>query len=150
MKTIAVRPFDYTFDPDRTAPIVIDMQRDFIEPGGFGAALGTYLTPPKRNVTMFGRLLGAFRGAPCPSFTRANIIGPIFPTAAAKRSRGSRLCELADGRVLISGEPGSDISRSSRQGERDLDKFGKDVSYTGFEAPRIPGMGLPRIEKLSL
>ena len=41
MKTIAAQPFEFTFDPAHTALIVIDMQRDFIEPGGFGAALAT-------------------------------------------------------------------------------------------------------------
>ena len=40
MKTIAAQPFDFTFDPAHLALIVIDMQRDFIEPGGFGASLG--------------------------------------------------------------------------------------------------------------
>ena len=37
-------PFAFDFDPESTALIVIDMQRDFIEPGGFGAALGNDVT----------------------------------------------------------------------------------------------------------
>ncbi|MFT6224254.1 MAG: nicotinamidase-related amidase, partial [Paracoccaceae bacterium] len=36
----AAQPFAFDFDPASTAVIVIDMQRDFIEEGGFGAALG--------------------------------------------------------------------------------------------------------------
>jgi nicotinamidase-related amidase len=40
MPEVAARPYPYTFDPRHTALLVIDMQRDFIEPGGFGEALG--------------------------------------------------------------------------------------------------------------
>ena len=38
MPTIAAKPYDYTFDPKKTALVIIDMQRDFMEPGGFEAA----------------------------------------------------------------------------------------------------------------
>ena len=38
--TVDAKPFPYSFDPAHTALIVIDMQRDFIEPGGFGESLG--------------------------------------------------------------------------------------------------------------
>jgi hypothetical protein len=34
--TVEAEPYSYTFDPATTALIVIDMQRDFVEPGGFG------------------------------------------------------------------------------------------------------------------
>ena len=40
MATIAAEPFDLDFDPDTTALVIIDMQRDFVLPGGFGEALG--------------------------------------------------------------------------------------------------------------
>src|SRR4029077_3606060 len=36
----AARPYPYRFEPRATALIVIDMQRDFVETSGFGAALG--------------------------------------------------------------------------------------------------------------
>src|SRR5258706_7818837 len=38
--TVDAEPYPYSFDPASTALIVIDMQRDFIEPGGFGDTLG--------------------------------------------------------------------------------------------------------------
>ena len=38
--TVAAQPFDFTFPLERTALLIIDMQRDFVEPGGFGASLG--------------------------------------------------------------------------------------------------------------
>ncbi len=40
MIPIRAKPHDYMLDPERTALVVIDMQRDFIEPGGFGESLG--------------------------------------------------------------------------------------------------------------
>ena len=40
MRTVAARPYPYSFDPAHTAVVLIDMQRDFLEPGGFGAMLG--------------------------------------------------------------------------------------------------------------
>ena len=44
MITVPARPDAFAFDPARTALIVIDMQRDFLEPGGFGAMLGNDVT----------------------------------------------------------------------------------------------------------
>ena len=57
MKTIAAQPFDFAFDPARLALIVIDMQRDFIEPGGFGATLGNDVSLLKKIVPTVGRLI---------------------------------------------------------------------------------------------
>ena len=66
MKTIAAQPFDFTFDPAHLALIVIDMQRDFIEPGGFGATLGNDVSLLSAIVPRVGRLLEAFRAAGLP------------------------------------------------------------------------------------
>ena len=66
MKTIAAQPFDFTFEPAHTALIVIDMQRDFIEPGGFGETLGNDVSLLERIVPTVGRLIEAFRIAKLP------------------------------------------------------------------------------------
>src|SRR6266852_3038099 len=61
MPTIAAEPYDYTFDPARLALVIIDMQRDFIEPGGFGAALGNDVSRLAPIIPTVAKLLGAFR-----------------------------------------------------------------------------------------
>ena len=38
--TITAEPATITVDLHRTALLIIDMQRDFLEPGGFGETLG--------------------------------------------------------------------------------------------------------------
>ncbi len=40
VSTVAAEPYPFTFDPATTALVIIDMQRDFLEPGGFGETLG--------------------------------------------------------------------------------------------------------------
>lgn len=46
--TIRARPRDFCFTPSATAVVMIDMQRDFIEPGGFGETLGNDVSRPGR------------------------------------------------------------------------------------------------------
>src|SRR6266545_1925992 len=50
-------PYEFEFDPRATALIVIDMQRDFVEPGGFGEALGNDVTPLQAIVPTVAALL---------------------------------------------------------------------------------------------
>ena len=61
MPTIAAQPYAYTFDPARLALVIIDMQRDFIEPGGFGAALGNDVSRLAPIIPAVAKLLGTFR-----------------------------------------------------------------------------------------
>lgn len=56
MKTVHATPYAYPFAVDSTALVVIDMQRDFIEPGGFGAALGNDVKRLEAIVPTVGRL----------------------------------------------------------------------------------------------
>ena len=50
MVSVPARPYDFAFNPEKVALVVIDMQRDFIEPGGFGDALGNDVTRLKAIV----------------------------------------------------------------------------------------------------
>ena len=56
--SVEAEPYEFTFQPSRTALLVIDMQRDFVERGGFGEMLGNDVTPLKRAVEPTRRVLG--------------------------------------------------------------------------------------------
>lgn len=136
MKTIAAQPFDFSFDPERLALIVIDMQRDFIEPGGFGATLGNDVSQLARIVPTVGRLLDVFRQAGLPIIhTRECHKRDLSDCPPAKRLRGKPPLRIGDegpmGRILVSGEPGADIvpALAAKPGEIVLDKPGKGAFY---------------------
>jgi nicotinamidase-related amidase len=136
MKTIAAKPFDFTFDPAHLALIVIDMQRDFIEPGGFGATLGNDVSRLARIVPTVGRLIDAFRTAGLPIVHTRECHKPdLSDCPPAKLMRGRPSMRIGDqgamGRILIAGEPGADIvpELAAGPGEIVLDKPGKGAFY---------------------
>ena len=136
MKTIAAQPFDYTFDPAHTALMVIDMQRDFIEPGGFGETLGNDVSLLAKIVPTVGRLIDTFRTARLPIIHTRECHKPdLSDLPKAKQVRGKPSLRIGDpgpmGRILIAGEPGADIvpALAARPGEIVLDKPGKGAFY---------------------
>jgi len=136
MKTIAARPFDFCFDPAHLALIVIDMQRDFIEPGGFGATLGNDVSLLKRIVPRVARLIEVFRTAGLTIVHTRECHRPdLSDCPPAKRDRGKPSLRIGDpgpmGRILIAGEPGADIvpELAAKPGEVVLDKPGKGAFY---------------------
>jgi biuret amidohydrolase len=136
MKAVAAQPFDFHFDPAHLALIVIDMQRDFIEPGGFGATLGNDVSLLKRIVPRVARLLEVFRTARLPIIHTRECHKPdLSDCPPAKRDRGKPSLRIGDpgpmGRILISGEPGADIvaELAAKPGEVVLDKPGKGAFY---------------------
>ena len=136
MKSIAAQPFDFTYDPAHLALIVIDMQRDFIEPGGFGATLGNDVSLLKKIVPTVGRLIDAFRIAGLPIVHTRECHRPdLSDCPPAKLLRGKPSLRIGDpgsmGRILIAGEPGADIvpELAPRPGEIVLDKPGKGAFY---------------------
>ena len=128
--TIHAEPEAVALDLSRTALIIIDMQRDFLEPGGFGETLGNDVSLLGRAVApVQGRARRRARAPACWSSTRAKAIAPISPTRPqAKVERGAAVaCASATpgpmGRILIRGEPGHDIipelyPRRRRAGDR--------------------------------
>ena len=136
MRTIAAQPFDFTFDPAHTALIVIDMQRDFIEPGGFGATLGNDVSLLRKIVPTVGRLIDSFRIAGLTIVhTRECHKADLSDCPPAKLLRGKPSLRIGDpgsmGRILIAGEPGADIvpELAPKPGEIVIDKPGKGAFY---------------------
>jgi nicotinamidase-related amidase len=129
-------PYALEFDPASAAVIVIDMQRDFIEPGGFGAALGNDVTPLAAIVPTVGRLIAAAREAGVPVIhTRECHASDLSDCPPAKRDRGAPSLRIGDpgpmGRILIAGEPGADIvaELAPLPDELVIDKPGKGAFY---------------------
>jgi biuret amidohydrolase len=136
MGSIAANPFDFTFDPATTALIVIDMQRDFIEPGGFGASLGNDVSLLQAIVPTVAALIAGFRAAGLPVIhTRECHAADLSDCPPAKRDRGATSLRIGDpgpmGRVLIAGEPGAEIipELAPLPGEIVIDKPGKGAFY---------------------
>jgi nicotinamidase-related amidase len=132
MPTVPARPYDYAFHPDRTALVVIDMQRDFLEPGGFGAALGNDVSLLAPVVPVVGRLLSAFRRRGLTVVHTKECHRPdLSDCPASKRRRGRGSLTIGDkgpmGRILVEGEPGNDFVEALRPvpGELVIAKPGK-------------------------
>ena len=68
MSVIAIEaePTPLTIDLERSALVIIDMQRDFLEPGGFGEALGNDVSSLRRTIAPNARLLAAWRALGLP------------------------------------------------------------------------------------
>ncbi|PBC07935.1 isochorismatase family cysteine hydrolase [Mesorhizobium sp. WSM3859] len=136
MGEIAAQPFAFAFKPETTALIVIDMQRDFAEPGGFGASLGNDVSRVTAIVPTVKRLIEGFRAAGLPVIHTMECHRPdLSDLPPAKRDRGNPSIRIGDagpmGRVLIAGEPGTAILEelAPLPGEIVIEKPGKGAFY---------------------
>lgn len=116
MPSIAALPYDYELPANlnHLALVIIDMQRDFLEPGGFGAALGNNVTRLQAIVPTLKHLLEACRTYNLPIFHTIECHKPDLsdcPPTKLKRGRGSLTIgdEGGMGRILVHGEPGNSI-----------------------------------------
>jgi nicotinamidase-related amidase len=140
--TVDALPFPYTFDPTTTALLVIDMQRDFLEPGGFGESLGNDVNELRRTIAPLRDLLAGCRAAGLPVIhTREGHLPDLSDCPPAKLTRGKPSMRIGDpgprGRILIRGEEGHDIvdELAPLAGEMVIDKPGKGAFYaTGLGA----------------
>ncbi|WP_192499118.1 cysteine hydrolase family protein [Skermanella pratensis] len=130
------KPYPFAFPPARTALVIIDMQRDFIEPGGFGEALGNDVTPLAALVPHVRRLLDGCRAAGLTIIhTREAHEPDLSDCPPAKRLRGSSDLRIGDegpmGRILVKGEPGNAIvdDLTPLPDEIVIDKPGKGAFY---------------------
>lgn len=102
------------FDASTTALIVIDMQRDFLEPGGFGELLGNDVSLLRSTIAPCQRLLAAARAAGLMIVhTREGHLPDLSDAPPSKLARGGLEIGIGDvgpmGRVLVHGEPGHEI-----------------------------------------
>src|ERR1041384_8184521 len=99
MTTLSVDapPYSFTFDPATTALVVIDMQRDFMEPGGFGETLGNDVGLLRSTIEPTAAVLAAFRGAGILIVhTREGPRPSLSALPPAKRDRGSPTLRIGD------------------------------------------------------
>jgi nicotinamidase-related amidase len=142
MITLAAKPYAFEFEPQSAALLIIDMQRDFLEPGGFGAALGNDVSLLRRAIEPTRHLLAAARAAGLLVIhTREGHRADLSDLPPAKRRRGKFATGIGDlgpmGRILIRGESGHDIIPELYpiDGEPIIDKPGKGAFYaTELEA----------------
>jgi nicotinamidase-related amidase len=134
--SIDALPFAFTFEPAKTALVIIDMQRDFVEAGGFGASLGNDVTRLTAIIPAVAELLAVCRKAGIIVIhTREGHKPDLSDCPPAKRLRGAPSLRIGDpgpmGRVLITGEPGNDIvpQLAPKPGELVIDKPGKGAFY---------------------
>ena len=137
---IPATPFAYPFVPEKTALVVIDMQRDFVEPGGFGASLGNDVTRLHSAIAPIQNLLAFWRERGWPVMhTRESHAPDLHDCPPAKRLRGDPqsppVLKIGDvgpmGRLLVHGEPGTAIidAVAPAGDEWVIDKPGKGMFY---------------------
>jgi nicotinamidase-related amidase len=134
--TIQAEPAPVSIDLDRTALVIIDMQRDFLEPGGFGAALGNDVSRLQAAVEPCRAMLAAARAAGMLVIhTREGHRPDLSDAPPLKVDRGDPAMRIGApgpmGRILVRGEPGHDIIADlyPAAGEPVIDKPGKGAFY---------------------
>src|SRR5579862_5813975 len=134
MKTLGIEaePYLYEFEPSHTALLIIDMQRDFLEPGGSGEMLGNDVSQLRRTIAPNRRLLAARREAGLMVMHARERHRPAradLPPAKKIRGRSATCIGNAGpmGRILVRGEAGHDIIKElyPLPNEPVIDKPGK-------------------------
>jgi biuret amidohydrolase len=136
MPRVTAEPYEFEFEPRSTALVVIDMQRDFVDPGGFGEALGNDVSLLRQALAPTRRVLDAVRAAGMLVIhTREGHRPDLSDCPPAKLARGRLENGIGDpgpmGRILVRGEYGHDIVDDLRPapGEPVVDKPGKGAFY---------------------
>jgi nicotinamidase-related amidase len=152
MTPIDARPFPFALDFDRSALVIIDMQRDFVEPGGFGESLGNRVEPLQEIIPTVQRLLATWRArGGCVVHTRESHLPDLSDCPAAKRDRGQPRLRIGDhgpmGRILVRGEPGNQIVPALQpQGEEIvIDKPGKGAFYNTDLMAQLQRRGITQL-----
>ena len=136
MAIVEAEPYAFELDRARASLVIIDMQRDFLEPGGFGAALGNDVSLLRRTISPIRSLLERARAAGLTIIhTREGHRPDLADLPPAKKVRGKLAAGIGDpgpmGRILVRGEPGHDIIPElyPLPGEPVVDKPGKGAFH---------------------
>lgn len=137
MIPILAEPYVFEFDAARCALLIIDMQRDFLEPGGFGEMLGNDVSALRATIAPNRRLLDVWRKAGLMVMhTREGHRPDLADLPPSKWRRGNGAQRIGDpgplGRILTRGERGHDLIEelSPLAGEPVIDKPGKGAFWS--------------------
>ncbi|MEN8447498.1 MAG: isochorismatase family cysteine hydrolase [Cyanobacteria bacterium J06555_13] len=137
MLTITAQPYDYPLpEKQHLALVIIDMQRDFLEPGGFGEILENDVSRLQSIIPAVQRLQSTFREKGITIIqTKEGHQADLSDCPPSKRLRGKGTLTIGDegpmGRILVLGEPGNDIIEAvaPKPGEIVINKPGKGAFY---------------------
>ena len=136
MARVEAEPYEFEFEQATTALVMIDFQRDFVYPGGFGEALGNDTSPLLKALPPAAKVLKACRDAGVfVIHTREGHRADLSDLPPAKKARGRGKITIGDvgpmGRLLVRGEVGHDIVEEVYpiEGEPVVDKPGKGAFY---------------------
>jgi len=152
MIEVPARPYPFELHPGHVALVVIDMQRDFIEKGGFGDSLGNDVERLAGIIPTTARLIATFRRRGwAVVHTREAHLPDLSDCPPAKIRRGHPSLKIGDegamGRLLVRGEPGNQIvaELTPFADEIVVDKPGKGMFYdTGLHV-RLSNMGITQL-----
>jgi nicotinamidase-related amidase len=149
---IRAEPEPIALDWERTALLIIDMQRDFMEAGGFGETLGNDVSLLSRAVKPIASVLAAAREAGMAVIhTREGHLPDLSDAPPAKLERGKPSLRIGDpgpmGRILIRGEAGHDIIPElyPAAGEIVIDKPGKGAFYATELGDTLERLGIENL-----
>ena len=136
MAAVQAEPYEFEFDRRSCALLIIDMQRDFVDPGGFGEALGNDVSLLRKAIAPTRKVLDeARRNAMLVIHTREGHRPDLSDLPQNKKLRGRLKAGIGDagpmGRILVRGEYGHDIIEELKPapGEPIIDKPGKGAFY---------------------
>ncbi|RYY77321.1 MAG: cysteine hydrolase [Gammaproteobacteria bacterium] len=152
IQVVAAKPEAIALDLSKAALIIIDMQRDFLEPGGFGASLGNDVSLLRSCIEPCQRLLNAARAADMTVIhTREGHLPDLSDAPIAKIERGKPSLRIGSagpmGRILIRGEPGHSIipELAPIKGELVIDKPGKGAFYQTDLQEKLQARGIENL-----
>src|SRR6202451_2861020 len=149
---LVAEPYAFPLDLPHCALLIIDMQRDFLEPGGFGEMLGNDVSQLRRTIEPNRRLLAAWRAAGLLAMhTREGHRPDLADLPPAKKIRGRSATCIGDagpmGRILVRGEAGHDIISElyPAPGAPVIDKPGKGAFHATALQSILPRRGITQL-----